>query len=188
MINLSRTITLLLSVVKRNTTTTTSPNDKTLEILRGRDGRDGPDGLPGPRGRDGQDGLPGLKGITGPPGQKGDTGAPGPKGDRAGKVVNVHWGHNSCPKSGAQLVYVTGFERRGLIRAPLQNTDFTTILWIHHQTIHVCMFCGQQFTSLLFLRLLSEPCQMSMNARFVLSRLCWLFNKGYQAVRSHTTL
>ena len=84
--------------------------------------------------------------------------------------------------------YVTGFARRGLIRAPFQNTGFTTILWIHHQTIHVCMFCGQQFTSLLFLRLLSEPCQTSMNARFVLSRLCWLFNKGYQAVRSHTTL
>ena len=59
-------------------------------------------------------------------------------------------------------------------------------LWIHHQTIHVCMFCGQQFTSLLFLRLLSEPCQTSMNARFVLTRLCWLFNKGYQAVTSLT--
>ena len=58
-------------------------------------------------------------------------------------------------------------QERGLIRAPLQNTDFTTILWIHHQTIHVCMFCGQQFTSLLFLRLLSEPCQTAMNARFV---------------------
>ena len=72
--------------------------------------------------------------------------------------------------------YVTGFARRGLIRAPLQNTDFTTILLIHHQTIHVCMFCSQQFTSLLFLRLLSEPCQSSMNSRFVLSRLCWLFN------------
>ena len=39
----------------------------------------------------------------------------------------------------------------------------------YHQTIHVC---GQQFTSLLFLRLLSEPCQTSMNAQFVLSRLC----------------
>ena len=83
---------------------------------------------------------------------------------------------------------VTGFARRGLIRAPLQNTDFTTILWIHHQTIHVCMFCGQQLTSLLSPRLLSEPCQTAMNARFVLSRLCWQFNKGYQAVRSHTTL
>ena len=88
----------------------------------------------------------------------------------------------------SEKIYATGFARRGLIRAPLQNTDFTTILWIHHQTIHVCMFCGQQFTSLLFLRLLSKPCQTAMNARFVLSRLCWLFNKGYQAVRSHTTL
>ena len=72
--------------------------------------------------------------------------------------------------------YLTGFARRGLIRAPLQNTDFTTILCrIHHQTIHVCMFCGQQLTSLLSLRLLSEPCQTSMNVRFVLSCLCWLF-------------
>ena len=83
---------------------------------------------------------------------------------------------------------MTGFARRGLIRAPLQNTDFTTILWIHHQTIHVCMFCGQQFTSLLFLRLLSELCQTSMNARFVLSHLCWLFNKGYRAVRSRSDI
>ena len=82
-------------------------------------------------------------------------------------------------------IYVTGFARKGLIRAPLQNTDFTTILWIHHQTIHVCMFCGQQFTSLLFLRLLSETCQTSMNARFVFSRLCW---KVYQAERSHMIL
>ena len=87
-----------------------------------------------------------------------------------------------------EFKYVTRFVRRGLIRAPLQNTDFTTILLIHHQTIHVYMFCGQQFTSLLFLRLLSEPCQTAVNARFVLSHLCWLFNKGHQAVRSHTTL
>ena len=93
-----------------------------------------------------------------------------------------------CANVSNKTIYVTGFARRGLIRAPLQSTDFTTVLWIHHQTIHVCMFCGQQFTSLLFLRLLSEPCQTSMNARFVLSRFCWLFNKGYQAVRSHTTL
>ena len=93
-------------VLKRSTTTTTtSPNEKTLEILRGRDGRDGQDGSPGPRGRDGRDGLPGLKGVAGPPGQKGDTGVPGPKGNGAGGVVYVRWGHNSCPKSGAQLVY-----------------------------------------------------------------------------------
>ena len=78
------------SILKRSTTTTTSPNEKTLEILRGRDGRDG---------------LPGVKGMTGPPGQKGDTGVTGPKGERAGGVVYVRWGHNSCPKSGAQLVY-----------------------------------------------------------------------------------
>ena len=73
--------------------TTTSPNEKNLEILRGRDGRDGRDGLPGPRG------------IVGPAGLKGDTGVPGPKGDGAGGVVYVRWGHNSCPDGGAQLVY-----------------------------------------------------------------------------------
>ena len=46
----------------------------------------------------------------------------------------------------------------------LQNTNFTTNLWMHRQSIHVYMFRGQQFTSLLFLRLFSETCQMSMNA------------------------
>ena len=79
-------------VVKRSTATT-SPNEKTLEILRGRDGRDGRDGLPGPRG------------IVGLPGPKGDTGVPGPKGDGAGGVVYVRWGHDSCSDGGAQLVY-----------------------------------------------------------------------------------
>ena len=73
--------------------TTTSPNERNLEILRGRDGRDGRDGLPGP------------KGDAGVPGPKGDTGVPGPKGDRTGGVVYVRWGHNSCPDGGAQLVY-----------------------------------------------------------------------------------
>ena len=73
--------------------TTTSPNEKNLEILRGRDGRDG------------RDGLPGSRGLVGPTGPKGDTGVPGPKGDGAGGVVYVRWGHNSCPDGGAQLVY-----------------------------------------------------------------------------------
>ena len=44
------------------------------------------------------------------------------------------------------------------------------ILWIYYQVIHVCMCCGQQFTGLLFLTLLSETCQMSMNAQFVFSQ------------------
>jgi len=30
---------------------------------------------------------------------------PGPKGDKAGGVVYVRWGDNSCPDGGAQLVY-----------------------------------------------------------------------------------
>ena len=81
-------ITTKHSVVKRSTTT--SPNEKNLEILRGRDG---------------QDRLPGPRGIVGPPRPKGDTGVPGPKGDGAGGIVYVRWGHNSCPDGGAQLVY-----------------------------------------------------------------------------------
>ena len=88
--------------------TTTSPNEKNNEVLRGRDGRDGQDGSPGPRGRDGRDGRdgsPGLRGAIGLPGPKGDTGVRGPKGDAAGGVIYVRWGHNSCPKTGAQLVY-----------------------------------------------------------------------------------
>ena len=68
-------------------------NDRTLEILRGRDGRDGRDGLPGPRG------------LTGLPGPKGGTGPAGPPGVSAGGVVYVRWGHNSCPDTGAELVY-----------------------------------------------------------------------------------
>ena len=48
-------------------------------------------------------GLGGI--IVGPPGPKGDTRVPGPKGERVGGVVYVWWGHNSCPDSGAQLVY-----------------------------------------------------------------------------------
>ena len=79
-------------MLKRSTTT--SPNQKTLEILRGRDGRDGRDGIPGPRG------------IVGPTGPKGEKGVPGPKGDKAGGIVYVRWGHKSCPDGGAQLVYV----------------------------------------------------------------------------------
>ena len=74
-------------------TTTTSPNERNLEILRGRDGRDG------------RDGLPGSRGIVGPPGPKGDIGVPGPKGDKSGGVVYVRWGHDFCPDGGAQLVY-----------------------------------------------------------------------------------
>ena len=48
---------------------------------------------------------------------------------------------------------------------------------------HGCMSCGSQLISPLFLRLLSEICQTSMNARFLFSHLCWLLYKGYQAAR-----
>ena len=80
-------------VVKRSTTTSAPTTETNLEILRGRDGRDG------------RDGLPGSRGIIGPPGPKGDAGVSGPKGEKAGGVVYVRWGHNSCLDGGAQLVY-----------------------------------------------------------------------------------
>jgi len=75
--------------MKRSTSTT----ETTLKFLRGRDGRDGRDGQPGPRG------------LTGALGPKGDRGTADPKGEGAGGVVYVRWGHNSCPDTGAQLVY-----------------------------------------------------------------------------------
>ena len=68
-------------------------NEKTLEVIKGRDGRDGRDGLPGP------------KGMTGPTGPKGNTGPPGPEGKVAGGVVYIRWGSDICPDNGAQLVY-----------------------------------------------------------------------------------
>ena len=87
---MNNNITTKHNIVKRSTTT--SPNEKNLEILRGRDGWDG---------------LPGPRGIVGHLGPKGDTGVPGPKEDGADgiyRIVYVCWGHNSCPDDGAQLV------------------------------------------------------------------------------------
>ena len=71
-------------------------NSTNLKIVQGGDGQDG---------QDGHDGLPGQKGEVGSRGPKGNTGALGPKGKNVGGVVYVRWGHNSCPDSGAQLVY-----------------------------------------------------------------------------------
>jgi len=87
---LNKSNTVKHNAFKRNVI---NNNDKTLQLLRGRDGRDGRDGLKGPRG---------LTGSTGPIGL---TGPPGPKGDAAGGVVYVRWGNNSCPDNGAELVY-----------------------------------------------------------------------------------
>ena len=100
--------------------TTTSPNGKNLEILRGRDSRDGRDGLPGPRG------------IVGPSGPKGDTGVPGSKEDGAGGVVYVHWGHNSCPDGGAQLMYA-GIELEDHV---LITEVVVVIHSVYHWTLH----------------------------------------------------
>ena len=73
--------------------------------------------------------------------------------------------------------YVTRFARRGLICAPLQHTRFphhsidtlsdspcVHVLW---PTVHQSAF--------------PEACQMSMNARFVFTCLCWLSNKCIHA-------
>ena len=78
---------------------------------RGVPGTKGDRGVPGTKGdrgvlgTKGDRGVAGTKGDTGVPGAKGDKGVPGPKGDGTGGVVYVRWGHNTCPDSGAQLVY-----------------------------------------------------------------------------------
>ena len=49
-----------------------------------------------------------MTGAKGEPGRgigQGDKGDSGPKGEPAGGLVYVRWGHNSCPSTGAQLVY-----------------------------------------------------------------------------------
>ena len=80
----------------------------------------------------------------------------------------------SCSDTTAVL-YVTGFARRGLIRALFQHTDFTTILHIHYQTIHAFVYVlWPTVHQSAFLRLLSKTRQTFMNARFVFSRLCFL--------------
>ena len=74
--------------------TQTTQTDKTIiKLLQGRDGRDG------------RDGPKGIKGDVGQHGEKGDQGKTGQKGEPAGGVVYVRWGHDSCPSTGAQLVY-----------------------------------------------------------------------------------
>ena len=65
----------------------------TIRLLQGRDGRDG------------RDGVQGIKGDVGECGEKGDQGPTGQKGEPTGGVVYVRWGHDSCPSTGAQLVY-----------------------------------------------------------------------------------
>ena len=65
----------------------------TIRLLQDRDGRDG------------RDGVQGIKGDVGERGEKGDQGPTGQKGEPTGGVVYVRWGHDSCPSTGAQLVY-----------------------------------------------------------------------------------
>ena len=57
------------------------------------------------QGRDGHDGVQGIKGDVGQRGEKGDQGKTGEKREPAGGVGYVRWGHDSCPSTGAQLVY-----------------------------------------------------------------------------------
>ena len=109
--------------MKRQDQSSQTTTDKSIiKLLQGRDGRDGPPGIkgdigprgergpPGPigkcrDGRDGRDGAQGIKGSEGPQGDKGDRGLTGAKGEPAGGLVYVRWGHDSCPSTGAQLVY-----------------------------------------------------------------------------------
>ena len=80
--------------MKREEQSSQTQTDKTvIKLLQGRDGRDG------------RDGPKGIKGDVGQHGEKGDQGKTGQKGESAGGVVYVRWGHDSCPSTGAQLVY-----------------------------------------------------------------------------------
>ena len=80
--------------MKRQEQSSQTQTDKTvIKLLQGRDGRDG------------RDGVQGMKGDVGQRGEKGDQGKTGEKGEPAGGVVYVRWGHDSCPSTGAQLVY-----------------------------------------------------------------------------------
>ena len=80
--------------MKRQEQSSQTETDKTIiKLLQGRDGRDG------------RDGVQGIKGDVGERGEKGDQGPTGQKGDPTGGVVYVRWGHDSCPSTGAQLVY-----------------------------------------------------------------------------------
>ena len=77
--------------------------------LPGPPGPKGDPGIAGPKGDVGNPGLkgnPGAKGDLEVPGPRGYPGITGPKGDRGGSgVVYVRWGHDSCPNTGAQLLY-----------------------------------------------------------------------------------
>ena len=80
--------------MKRQEQSSQTEADKTvIKLLQGRDGRDG------------RDGVQGIKGDVGERGEKGDQGPTGQKGEPTGGVVYVRWGHDSCPSTGAQLVY-----------------------------------------------------------------------------------
>ena len=80
--------------MKRQEQSSQTETDKTvIKLLQGRDGRDG------------RDGVQGIKGDVGERGEKGDQGPTGQKGEPTGGVVYVRWGHDSCPSTGAQLVY-----------------------------------------------------------------------------------
>ena len=80
--------------MKREEQSSQTERDKTIiKLLQVRDGRDG------------RDGVKGIKGDIGERGEKGDQGKVGQKGEPSGGVVYVRWGHDSCPTTGAQLIY-----------------------------------------------------------------------------------
>ena len=76
-----------------------------------RDGRDGRNGLKGfkgdvgPPGDNGHRGNNGKYGESGDEGEKGIKGSQGQKGEYVVGVTYIRWGHDSCPGTGAELVY-----------------------------------------------------------------------------------
>ena len=83
-------------------------------------------------------------------------------------------------------IYVCTICRKG------SHTHTTSIHRFYHhwiaayvQTMHVCIIANSS-SVYIFLRLLSEPCHMSMSARIVFNWLCWLLTKSHWAVSCHT--
>ena len=101
---------------------------------KGNPGAKGDLGVPGPRG------YPGSKGNVGVPGPRGYPGITDPKGDRGGSgVVYVRWGHDSCPNTGAQLLYAGRAEDHTIITgevAVIHNVYQKTQAITEHSVAH----------------------------------------------------
>ena len=109
-------------ILKRQEQSSQTETDKTvIKLLQGRDGRDG------------RDGAQGIKGEVGKQGKKGDQRSRGQKEELAGGVVYVRWGHDSCPSTGAQLVYsgrTGGPEHQNIETQEVHGTNLLTVFTI----------------------------------------------------------